>query len=106
MATTLLSAPLTDDEKTQALRYALTFKLFAKAAWPVIEPGTPLSWNWHLDVICDHLQAVFERRIKRLAITLAPGHAKSSLSLCSFRCGAGSTTPIADGCVPRTRSIS
>ncbi len=78
MATTLLNAPLTDDERTQALRYALTFKLFAKAAWPVIEPGTPLSWNWHLDVICDHLQAVFERRIKRLAITLAPGHAKSS----------------------------
>ncbi len=78
MATTFLSAPLTDDEKKQALRYALTFKLFAKAAWPVIEPGTPLLWNWHLDVICDHLQAVFERRIKRLAITLAPGHAKSS----------------------------
>ena len=35
-------------------------------------------WNWHLDVICDHLQAVYERRIKRLVITLAPGHAKSS----------------------------
>jgi len=78
MALSLLHAPLTDDEKKQALRYALTFKLFAKAAWPVIEPGTPLLWNWHLDVICDHLQAVFERRIKRLAITLAPGHAKSS----------------------------
>jgi phage terminase large subunit-like protein len=78
MAMTLLNAPLTDDEKKQALRYALTFKHFAKAAWHVIEPGTPLSWNWHLDVICDHLQAVFERRIKRLAITLAPGHAKSS----------------------------
>src|SRR5258708_6379346 len=78
MATTFLSAPLTDDEKKQAMRYALTFKLFAKAPWPVIEPGTPLLWNWHLDVIADRLQAVFERRIKRLAITLAPGHAKSS----------------------------
>ena len=78
MALTLLNAPLTDDEKTQALSYALNFKRFAKVAWPVIEPGTPLLWNWHLDVICDHLQAVFERRIKRLAITLAPGHAKSS----------------------------
>ena len=55
-----------------------SFKAFAKAAWQVIEPGTPLLWNWHLDVICDHLQAVYERRIKRLAITLAPGHAKSS----------------------------
>lgn len=55
-----------------------SFTLFAQSAWNAIEPGTPLIWNWHLDVICTHLQAVFERRIKRLAITLAPGHAKSS----------------------------
>ncbi len=78
MATTLLNAPLTHEEEKEAVRYALHFYLFAEAAWHVIEPGTPLVWNWHLQVICDHLQAVFERRIKRLAITLAPGHAKSS----------------------------
>jgi len=54
------------------------FRFFARSAWPVIEPGTDLIWNWHLDVICDHLQAVHEKRIKRLAITIAPGHAKSS----------------------------
>jgi len=54
------------------------FRFFARHAWPVLEPGTDLIWNWHLDVICDHLQAVFEQRIKRLAITIAPGHAKSS----------------------------
>ena len=65
-------------EQFDAFEQRHIFKLFAKAAWQVIEPGTPLIWNWHLDVICDHLQAVFERRIKRLAITLAPGHAKSS----------------------------
>ena len=69
---------LTHLEKFDAEEARLDFKLFAQAAWHVIEPGTPLLWNWHLDVICDHLQAVFERRIKRLAITLAPGHAKSS----------------------------
>jgi phage terminase large subunit-like protein len=55
-----------------------SFRFFARQAWPVLEPGTDLLWNWHLDAICDHLQAVFERRIKRLAITMAPGHAKSS----------------------------
>jgi len=55
-----------------------SFRFFARQAWPVLEPGTDLIWNWHLDAICDHLQAVFERRIKRLAITIAPGHAKSS----------------------------
>jgi len=55
-----------------------SFRFFARQAWPVLEPGTDLVWNWHLDVMCDHLQAVFEQRIKRLAITIAPGHAKSS----------------------------
>ncbi len=77
---------LTPLERFDAEEARLDFKLFAQAAWPVIEPGTPLIWDmsdgkrvsWHLDVICDHLQAVFERRIKRLAITIAPGHAKSS----------------------------
>ncbi len=65
-------------EEIDAYEMKQDFRLFAQGAWKVIEPGTPLLWNWHLDVICDHLQAVFERRIKRLAITIAPGHAKSS----------------------------
>lgn len=66
------------DAHEEAYEMRKSFKLFARSAWDAIEPGTPLLWNWHLDVICDHLQAVYERRIKRLAITLAPGHAKSS----------------------------
>jgi len=53
--------------------------LFVKAAWPVIEPGTPLLWNWHLDALCLHLQAVAEGKINRLLINIAPGHAKSSV---------------------------
>lgn len=69
---------LSYEEIAEAENLRRSFKLFAQAAWHVIEPGTPLLWNWHLDVICDHLQAVYERRIKRLAITIAPGHAKSS----------------------------
>src|SRR5690349_9213374 len=66
------------DAHNEAYEMRKSFKRFAKAAWSIIEPGTPLLWNWHLDVICDHLQAVYERRIKRLVITIAPGHAKSS----------------------------
>jgi phage terminase large subunit-like protein len=69
---------LSYEQIAEAEEFRRSFKLFAKAAWNVIEPGTPLLWNWHLDVIAEHLQAVYERRIKRLAITLAPGHAKSS----------------------------
>jgi predicted phage terminase large subunit-like protein len=29
---------------------------FVRQAWATIHPGEPLSWNWHLKTICDHLQ--------------------------------------------------
>jgi predicted phage terminase large subunit-like protein len=45
----------------------------------VLEPGVDLSWNWHLDAICDHLQAVTEQRVTRLLINVPPGHGKSLL---------------------------
>ena len=31
---------------------------FAREAWHVLEPNTPLVWNWHLDALCAHLEAV------------------------------------------------
>ncbi len=31
---------------------------FVKQAWSIIEPATPIVWNWHLDVICEYLEAV------------------------------------------------
>lgn len=56
------------------------FSEFVKAAWPVIEPGTKLRWNWHLDAICDHLQAITESRLKpRLIINVPPGSSKSTI---------------------------
>lgn len=48
-----------------------------KPAWPVLEPGTPLIENWHLEAVCDHLEAVADDRINRLAISLPAGHNKS-----------------------------
>lgn len=50
---------------------------FIREAWHVLEPETPLVWNWHLDAICDHLVAVTEGRINRLLITVPPGSSKS-----------------------------
>jgi len=45
---------------------------FVRQAWPLLEPGTPLVWNWHLDVIVEHLEAVSAGEISRLAISVAP----------------------------------
>ena len=33
--------------------------------------------NWHIDAICDHLEAVADRQIKRLLINIPPRHMKS-----------------------------
>lgn len=56
-----------------------SFELFIKEAWPSLEPSTPLMWNWHIEALAIHLQALYHREITRLLIGIAPGHAKSSI---------------------------
>lgn len=36
--------------------------------------------NWHIDAICDHLEAVSSRQIKRLIVNIPPRHMKSLLA--------------------------
>lgn len=50
---------------------------FVRQAWHVVEPGLDLAWNWHIDAICQHLEAVTDGRIRRLLINVPPGHMKS-----------------------------
>jgi predicted phage terminase large subunit-like protein len=52
---------------------------FVKMFWPIVEPTTRLCWNWHIDAICEHLQAVSEGHIRKLLINIPPGHMKSLL---------------------------
>ncbi|MGI9103488.1 MAG: phage terminase large subunit [Terriglobales bacterium] len=43
---------------------------FAKAAWHVLEPEVPLSWSFHHDLLCEHLELIargeFRKKFKRL----------------------------------------
>lgn len=55
------------------------FKAFVREAWKVVEPGRSLQWNWHLDVICDHLILCSQRKVRRLIITVPPRSMKSYL---------------------------
>ncbi|RLC33969.1 hypothetical protein DRH14_04005 [Candidatus Shapirobacteria bacterium] len=50
---------------------------FVKQAWEQVEPETQLIWGWHLDAICDHLQAISAGQISRLIINVPPRHTKS-----------------------------
>lgn len=54
--------------------------LFLKAAWGILEPATPLAWNWHIDALCEHLEAVVSRQIRNLIICVPPGSTKSMTS--------------------------
>lgn len=58
---------------------------FVKEAWHILEPTQPLVWNWHLDAICQHLEAVTDGRINRLLINVPPGSSKSLLASVMFQ---------------------
>lgn len=53
---------------------------FTKQAWPIIEPGTEFRSSWHLETICEHLEAVTEGEIENLLINIPPGFSKSIIS--------------------------
>jgi predicted phage terminase large subunit-like protein len=53
---------------------------FVRQAWPVLEPTTQLVWGWHMDALCDHLQAVSERKIANLLVEVPPGSSKSTIA--------------------------
>ncbi len=56
------------------------FSEFVQEAWKVIEPGTKLRWNWHMQAMCDHLEAISRGTLKpRLIINVPPGSSKSTI---------------------------
>lgn len=52
---------------------------YAKMCWAKVEPGVEYDKNaWHSDCLSDHLQAVVDGQIKKLLISIPPGHGKST----------------------------
>lgn len=62
------------------------FKAFFVQAWDFIEPGKPYMDNWHIDAICEHLEAVQYGHIQNLIIAVPPRTSKSSLCSLAFPC--------------------
>ncbi|ULJ72961.1 hypothetical protein [Rhizobium gallicum] len=52
---------------------------FVREAWHVLEPRAQYTHGWHIDAICQHLEAVTDGRINRLLINAPPGSSKSLL---------------------------
>lgn len=59
------------------------FAEFVRRAWPLVE-SSPLSWGWHLDAVCEHLEAVARREIRDLVINVPPGTSKTLLASVIF----------------------
>lgn len=53
---------------------------FVERAWHVLEPNQKYVHGWHVDAICEHLQAVADGQINRLLINVPPGSSKSLLT--------------------------
>lgn len=69
-----------DFDEAERILCARSFAYFVKRAWPHIIPDR-LIWNWHMDAICEHMQALGRGGIttNRLLINVPPGSSKSTL---------------------------
>ena len=70
-------ADLQDELLTR--KAACSLRAFVEQAWPVLEPTTPFLPNWHIDLVCEHLEAITARQTTRLLINLPPQYMKSLL---------------------------
>jgi predicted phage terminase large subunit-like protein len=62
---------------------SVSLRKYMEGAWHVPEPTTPFVPNFHVDAVCDHLEAVSKLQIRKLCINIPPGFAKS-LMACVF----------------------
>lgn len=68
------------DRRTAALEKEELPKSLAKfiaAGWHVTKPEEEYVHNWHIDAICEHLEAVTRGEIKRLQVWIPPGTMKT-----------------------------
>jgi predicted phage terminase large subunit-like protein len=63
-------------EMFDACRCQDSLRDYVRIAWPHIEPQ-PFVPNWHIDAVCDHLEAVLQGHIRNLVINIPPRHSKS-----------------------------
>lgn len=73
-------------EQQQLLRISAQAELakrslyaFVQEAWRVVEPGKTFRDNWHIKLICDTLERVHRREVRRLIINIPPRCMKSTI---------------------------
>lgn len=59
-----------------AIRLESSLADYMRAAWHILE-NRPIVWNWHLDAISEHLEAVSRGELRKLVINIPPRCMKS-----------------------------
>ncbi len=74
-------AVLRDLIRTEKERRAASASLyeFVKQSWHVVEPGVKFIESWHIEEICEHLEAVSDGEIQKLLVNIPPRHSKSTI---------------------------
>jgi|SRR5882724_3561667 len=57
----------------------LSLYTFLKEAWPQIEGATPFIPGWHIQAVCEHLEAAMRGEIKKLLINVPPRTSKTNI---------------------------
>lgn len=57
---------------------------FFVEAFNTVDPGAVLKMNWHIEYICEYLEACWEREIRKLILNIPPRFMKSNLSTVAF----------------------
>lgn len=60
------------------------FKIFLRRCFNVISPGVELEWDWYLDAISEHLEALEKGIITKLIINQPPRTLKTISAGCAF----------------------
>jgi predicted phage terminase large subunit-like protein len=61
----------------EAERFSRSLREFVEVAWAEIKKEEPFWSNWHIDAICEHLEAVTAGEIRRLQVWIPPQSMKS-----------------------------
>lgn len=71
--------PPSDQLAEEATALGKDLRTFVRAAWPVLEPSTPYLHNWHIDLLCEYLEAFYAGEVRRLIVNMPPRYMKSGL---------------------------
>jgi hypothetical protein len=78
----MITTPSLAEVQAEHARRSLYY--YVRKSWHIADPGNPFIDNWHIGLICEYLQALYDLQIQNLIINIGPGYAKSIISSVQF----------------------